>query len=289
MEQSSARRTFKRNFGQANHYLVTCLVGLHTLEHSDIIAAPPELHAAWSPRDKASSIYRSKQFVLQSFLGWAVDSLDTYLGLLNRRPSYLQDCEFKARIDGFGRSVSKRMQAYASHYSISNETTALMDVLITWRNNVFHELSDNQLKPETLQALKDRAINISSKYRGLVVVSLPQKAQAGEPLSFKESASLINAVHEFVRETDEAILKSLDVGSFFTEAIQDAIDDKARGIAFYAKYKSLGLEQRRRFVENWLVNTQGFSDISIQTNAPCLQLQRTKKKHGKRQYQAGNI
>lgn len=86
MKQSSARRTFKRNFGQANHFLVTCLVGLHTLENSDIIRAPVDLHAAWSPKDKASSISRSKHFVLQSFLGWAVDSLDTYLGLLNRRP-----------------------------------------------------------------------------------------------------------------------------------------------------------------------------------------------------------
>jgi len=280
MKQSSARRTFKRNFGQANHYLVTCLVGLHTLEHSDINKAPVELHAAWSPKDKASSIYRSKHFVLQSFLGWAVDSLDTYLGLLNRRPSYLQDFEFKARIDGFGRSVSKRMQAYASHYSISNETTALMDVLITWRNNVFHELSDNRLKPDTLQALEEHASSISTKYRGLMVASLPQKAHAGDPLTFKEGASLINAVHEFVRETDEAILQRLDVCSFYSEAIQDAIDDTTAGNSFFAKYKSLGAEQRKRFVENWLVNTQGFSDVSIEPNAPCLQLQRTKDIHG---------
>jgi hypothetical protein len=280
MKQSSARRRFKRNFGQANHYLVTCLVGLHTLEHSDINNAPVELHAAWSPKDKASSIYRSKHFVLQSFLGWAVDSLDTYLGLLNRRPSYLQDCEFKARIDGLGRSVSKRMQAYASHYSISKETTALMDVLITWRNNVFHELTDNQLKPDTLQALKEYASSISTKYRGLMVDSLPQKVQAGDPLTFKEGASLINAVHEFVRETDEVILERLDVYSFFTEAVQDAIDDKAKGAAFFAKYKSLGVEQRRRYVENWLVNTQGLSDIFLETNAPCLHLQRSKEIHG---------
>jgi hypothetical protein len=187
---------------------------------------------------------------------------------------------FKARIDGLGRSVSKRMQAYADHFSISNETTALMDVLITWRNNVFHELSDNQLKPETLQALKKNASSISTKYRGLNVASLPQKAQAGESLTFKEGASLINAVHEFARETDEAILERLDASTFLTEAVQDAIDDKAKGIAFYAKYKSLGVEQRRRFIENWLVNTQGFSDVSIETSAPCLQLQRTNEMHG---------
>jgi hypothetical protein len=280
MKQSSARQTFKRNLGQANHFLVTCLVGLHTLENSDIIRAPVDLHAAWSPKDKASSISRSKHFVLQSFLGWAVDSLDTYLGLLNRRPCYLQDCEFKARIDGLGRSVSKRTTAYASHYCISNETTALMDVLITWRNNVFHELSDNQLKPDTLKALSDHASSISTKYRGLIVARLPEKAQAGDSLSFKEGASLINAVHEFVRETDGAILQNLDVCSFYTEAIQDAIDDKVKGIAFFAKYKSLGIEKRRRYVENWLVNTQGLSGVSIEANSPCLQLQRTKEMLG---------
>jgi hypothetical protein len=98
-----------------------------------------------------------------------------------------------------------------------------MDALITWRNNVFHELTDNQLKPDTLQALKEYASSISTKYRGLMVDSLLRQAQAGNPLTFKEGASLINAVHEFVRETDEAILKSLDVYSFFAEGVQDAI------------------------------------------------------------------
>ena len=112
------------------------------------------------------------------------------------------------------------------------------------------------------------------------MASLPQKAHAGDPLTFKEGASLINAVHEFVRETDEAILEKLDLCSFYTEAIQDAIDDKVKGTSFYAKYKSLGVDKRRRFVENWLVNTKGFSDVSIEANASFLQLQRTKEMHG---------
>ena len=280
MKQTSARKRFKKHFGQANHYLVTCLVGLHALEHSDIGQAPKELHAAWSPRDKQSSIYRSKHFLLQSFLGWAVDSLDTYLGLLNRKPDYLQDEDLKACIGGIKRSVAKRMQAYAIHYSASNETTALMDVLITWRNNVFHELTDNQLKSSTKQALNEYASSISAKYRGLVVSGLAQKAEAGAPLTFKEGASLINAVHEFVREIDEAVLGRLDLCSFCTEVVQGAIDEKEQGAHFFAKYKGLGVEQRRRYVENWLTNALGLSDLPISIDAPCLHLQRTKVKPG---------
>ncbi|HET8901867.1 MAG TPA: hypothetical protein VFM84_08030, partial [Holophagaceae bacterium] len=82
---------------------MTSLVALHTLEKSEIDAAPVELRAAWGPKDKGASVVRSRNFVLQSFLGWAVDSVDMYLSLLNRKPNFVQDLSLSSQLDGAGR------------------------------------------------------------------------------------------------------------------------------------------------------------------------------------------
>lgn len=272
MKKTLARSKFKKHLGQANHYLVTSLVALHTLENSEVTNAPEELRTAWSPKDTSSSISRSRNFVLQSFLGWAVDSVDMYLSLLNRKPDYLQNLELSSKLDGAGRSVLKKVRIYSGHYKINPVTQALMDVLITWRNNVFHELADNKLKPETKVNLAEYATPIGDNYRGLDVSGLSDKAEKGAPLTFKETASLINASQHFVQEVDEAVLKVFDAKRFCIEAVQSAIDEKEQDNGFSEKYFCLPLEKRKRFLRNWLINTCGFSEPDDEVIAACLSL-----------------
>lgn len=274
MKKTLARSKFKKHLGQANHYLVSSLVALHTLENSEVTNAPEELRTAWSPKDKNSSISRSRNFVLQSFLGWAVDSVDMYLSLLNRKPDYLQNSELSSKLDGAGRSVLKKVRIYSEHYDVNQATQALMDVLITWRNNVFHELADNKLNAETKASLTEHAISIGYNYRGLDVSGLTDKAERGAPLTFKETASLINATQHFVQEVDEAVLKVFDAKKFCIEAVQDAINDKEEDKGFSEKYFCLPLEKRKRFLRNWLINTCGFSDPNDGVITACLSLKR---------------
>lgn len=260
MKKTLARIQFKKHFGQANHHLITSLVALHTLEKSSVIQAPVELRTAWTPKDKYASVMRSRIFVLQSFLGWAVDSIDMYLGLLNRKPNYLQDESLSSKLDGAGRSVLKKMTIYSDHYKINEITQALIDVLITWRNSVFHELSDNKLRPDSRKTLANKACDIAEIYRGLEVSRLAEKAEKGDSLTFKETASLINAAHHFVQELDEKILAVFDPMKFCKEATQDALDAKDQGTGFAAKYLGLTPEQRFRFLRNWLMNEYGYAE-----------------------------
>lgn len=260
MKKTLARIRFKKHFGQANHQLITSLVALHTLDKSSVIQAPPELHTVWSPKDKSASVVRSRIFVLQSFLGWAVDSVDMYLGLLNRKPNYLQNDGLASRLDGAGRSVLKKVNIYSDHYEITETTQAMIDVLITWRNNVFHELTDNKLRPESRKTLSSKSIEIAERYRGLEVAYLAEKAEKGAALTFKETASLINATHHFVQELDEKILKTFDAKQFCQEAVQDAIDKRDQSTGFTAKYLGLTAEQRFRFLRNWFMNNYGFDE-----------------------------
>jgi len=275
MKKSLARIQFKKHFGQANHYLVTSLVALHNLNASPIIEAPEELRMAWSPMDKVSSVVRSRNFVLHSFLGWAVDSIDMYLSLLNRKPNYLQDSALTSRLDSAGRSVLRKAQIFSEHYNIHPATHALIDILITWRNNVFHELADNKIKKESRKALLSNAAYIAENYRGLDVSDLPSKAENGASLTFKETASLINAVHHFVKEIDTAVLEAFDPIVFCTEAVKDAINNKEQETGFAAKYLSLPTEKRQRFLRNWFMNSYGFSELDEEVLESCLAIQKT--------------
>lgn len=270
--QTPARTRFKQHLGQANHFLVTTLLGLETLDHSETTEAPPDLRAAWNPKDKSASISRARIFVLQSFLGWAVDSIDMYLSLLNRKPKFVRDDELVSAVDGAGRSVSRKARAVAGHFGVHPATYALVDVLITWRNNVFHELSDTCVQPLTERHLAEYADLIRGKYRGLVVDALASKAGKGDALTFKEAASLINATHAFVEEVDGAVLSRLDLGSFCVEAVTDALGRKDDGGAFSAKYQSLTSEARLRFVRNWLQNVHGMSGLSEDVVNQCASL-----------------
>ena len=76
---SPARRKFKDLLGNANHLLITILVGLSAVERKTIVTAPPELHAAWNPKDVVASARRSRVFVLETTLVRSVDALDAYI------------------------------------------------------------------------------------------------------------------------------------------------------------------------------------------------------------------
>lgn len=274
MKQTIARIQFKKHFGQANHHLITSLVALHTLEKSSVIQAPEELRTSWTPKDKNASVIRSRIFVLKSFLGWAVDSIDMYLGLLNRKPNYLQDASLSSKLDGAGRSVLKKVTIYSDHYRLNEMTIALIDVLITWRNNVFHELADNKLRSASRNTLANRAGDIAVMYRGLEVSMLANKAEKGDSLTFKETASLINAAHHFVQELDEIILAAFDPTQFCKEAIQDALSEKEQATGFAAKYFGLTPKQRIRFLRNWLMNEYGYAEPTDALLGECSQMKR---------------
>lgn len=275
MNNTPARAQFKKHLGQANHFMITSLVGLHHLEASDVVEAPAELHTSWNPHDKTASTARSRIFVLQSSLGWAVDSLDMYISLLNRKPDYIRDPALKSEIDGAGRSVYKKIFAVGNHYKISGDILALVDVLITWRNNVFHQLGDNTLRQSSIDFLLSHEEEIQSKYRGLSPAQLPEKAASGDILTFKETASLISAAQHFVQEVDEVIIAKLDLRIFCQELVEEQINGPDRSVGFISKYFSLNPSDRSRFVCNWLQNNYGITGISSDILDECCSVKRS--------------
>lgn len=274
MKQTPARTRFKKHFGQANHYLVTGLVALHHLEASEVVSAPPELHTTWSPKDKNSSIHRTRLFAHQAALASAVDAVDMYISLLYRKPNYIKDKELCAALDGANRSVQKKVAAVAGHYHLKPVTVALVDILITWRNNLVHELADNTLRPETVTVLANSAKSIAEVYRGLITDGLKEKAEKGDSLTFKETTSLINAAHKFVEEVDAIVIERLDLGDLCRDLVADALAGSSRSADFLSKYYSLAPDARRRFVRNWLANVHGISVMEDATLELSIHIER---------------
>jgi hypothetical protein len=68
LNESAARRQFKDVLGNANHLIITILVGLFAVEQRLISECPVELRAAWNPKDPTASANRSRVMMLQMSL-----------------------------------------------------------------------------------------------------------------------------------------------------------------------------------------------------------------------------
>lgn len=261
MKHTLARKAFKQQLGQANHFLVTTLVALDCLDKNPWHEAAG-LHAAWSPKSVPHSIQRSRIFILHSFLGTAVDALDVYFSLLNRKPDFIQDADFSRALQACGRSVHKKATAFASWVLGTTVEAALVEVLITWRNNVMHELADNLVSGSSKDTLEKHAHEIAQSYRGLNPENLVKKAETGADLTFKETASLIGASHNFVAAIDGYVLAKLDRPAFYLNLLREWLLQNPDNQGFRTRLFDTRADRWDSFMSNWASNTLHASPLS---------------------------
>lgn len=263
MKETLARHEFKKLIGQANHFLVTTLVGLDCLDKNREHQADG-LHAAWSPKSVDISVRRSRFFVLHSFLASAVDALDVYFSLLNRKPDFIQDIQLSGRIQACGRSVYQKALVLSEWVNLTQPLqtqgvaeveAALVEVLITWRNNVQHELADNVVSSKAEEILEKNAKTILTNYCNLNPVDLAKKANSGAGMSFKEVASLINATHKYVEHIDSKILDALDKRLLMETSIADDLKSEFGGQGFRVRLFDVKSARWNSFISNWAQNT----------------------------------
>lgn len=125
-----------------------------------------------------------------------------------------------------------------------------------------HELAENSLCNSTRKILKNNAKAIAEAYRGLDPDQLPRKAEKGEALTFKETASLISATHHFVELVDAAVIHRLNFSELCCDIVGDALADESLKDGFKNKFFALPTEKRLRFVRNWLMNHHGINDLA---------------------------
>lgn len=254
MKLTKAHREFKKRFGQANHFLITTLVGLDAIETGAVTGKPSSFSTSWNPKDQVRSAQRSRIFALQSFLGWAVESLEMYLTELNRKPKELDSEIFTSLYSKAGQHIYKKAIYIGDEIEIPPVLVALMEVLITWRNYTFHYDIDNQIRPESLQVLQDEKLNIMNDYCGLDIDKLKETWENGRDFSFKETASLINATHKYVQEIDSYALKNLDIIRYVTESLDSHFQQSQKS---FQKYRALQDDKKLRYLKSLIIEHVG--------------------------------
>lgn len=258
MKASPAKKEFKNRFGQANHFLITALVGIDGIQSGIITEKPESFRTKWDPNDKKRSADRTRIFILKSFLGWAVESLEMYLTELNRKPKLLESEIFTSLFSKAGRSVYQKTILIADELKIDPILIGLMEVLITWRNYTFHYDIDNEIRESSLRCLFDNKESIKERFSGLDIVQLKNTWENGTDFTFKETASLIKATQCYVNEIDAYILNHLDKEKFLIESINKYFKESELG---YKRYLSFPQDKKKKYLRITMQNIVGEIDI----------------------------
>lgn len=217
IQSSKPRRQFKRFFGQANHFLITSLVGLDYLSKNDV-KCPDSFSTVWCPYDKENSVSRSRAFLLGSFLSSSVDALDSYFFMINRSPKLISE-ELQSLFDATqnARSVFNKFEIIYNRYNSVIDLRnygALVAMSIQWRNNRVHFNSNNTLDEKYISVLASESQFFEQECRGLDISLALDHFKNNDPPTFKEMASIINATHRFVQVLDECLIDELDLVSY---------------------------------------------------------------------------
>ncbi|MEG3190796.1 hypothetical protein [Lysobacter sp. D1-1-M9] len=219
IKTTRARIQFKGMLGQANHFLITTLIGLNAVENN---TAKPgsSLSASWNPRSVVASARRSRAFVLDMALVRAVDALDAYLSTAYRKPSLFEAASLRSEMDKAGHSVAKKFRAVCRH-DLGPEPllAALCRLAIDWRNRRVHSLADNELTADDRMLIEKSGTYIAAEYRGLSVATMLDNFGGSKEPTLKEAAGLINVMHHVVREIDAKLVAQVDMDRLVRESI----------------------------------------------------------------------
>lgn len=267
LARSRSRTKFKRLLGNANHLIITALVGLDAVERGVIREVPEGLHAAWSPKDASKSAERSRRLILDMALIRAIDALDIYLRHIQRKPSLVHSEELRQDLDSAGLSIFQKLRAIERNCpTLDSLPLALIFLMVAWRNRSAHSEADRDAPQNHLNELHSRVSEIATRFRGIDINFLLDGYESERPITFKEVASLINAVHHLVSELDCHLLVSLDVDRFLRDLVWVSLSDSQR------EGEEIDKARMRRAISIWgkdradraaaverLLNQSGFS------------------------------
>jgi hypothetical protein len=240
LKRTLARAAFKDLLGQANHFLITILVGLDGVRHGEV-ELRDEFRTSWNPKDQKRSAERSRIFALDLALIRAVDALDTYMMWSRREPCALSGAGFIAAVDGAGRSVAKRLSAFSEHLpSLDPEKLALLRLAVDWRNRRVHSLAEEGLDDEDLATVRAARNLVRSNYSGCDVEELIKSYRNGAPPSFKDAASLIKVTHDAVSHFDDKLLSQIEVEEYVRRLLRLKLSESSREAPDVALHQACG-------------------------------------------------
>lgn len=226
INHSIALKNFKNEMGQANHMLITIMVGLDGIIPYGV-TAKEEFHTSWNPKSKNASVERSKVFAKKAAIAWLVDCLDMYLRLINQSPILIGDTDLKKAIDSpnNSRSVYKRILLMCHHYNIQSIDFALVDLLICWRNRLTHFQAENDITEQNRTLLEESLESITENHCGLNIQQTLKSFDGYSSPSFKEVTSFVRASINLISELDKCLLSDIGYVEYADKIIVKYLSD----------------------------------------------------------------
>ncbi|SDI13363.1 hypothetical protein [Alloyangia pacifica] len=229
LNKSFGRKRFKASLGNANHLIITSLVGLDAIERGIVDKIPKEMRTTWSPKSPQNSARRARRLVLDMALIRAVDAVDVYIRDSMRQPTLIQDAILRGHIDRAGRSVFKKLAALEGNlHGLDPLLCALIAVLVSWRNEGAHMEADDTLSAKQRATIDANREIVAARFSGLDADILLSDYDSENPPTFKEVASLINASHHFVEDLEGQLFKKIDPETYLRQLVKEAIRPKIR-------------------------------------------------------------
>lgn len=216
LNTSRQRRKFKDSMGQANHFLITALIGLDYIDNNDV-ECPTSFSTSWNPKNKKSSIDRTRQYILNSSLAWAVDCLDSYMSMCNQVPKLVVNEDLIKDFEKANRSVNEKFLALVRFINSSKDFDiykSMVGLAIQWRNNTTHSAGENKIGAEHRKILLNSAERIKELFCNLDInTTLCNFDSRGNP-TFKEVTSIIRSVQKFVEIVDSYLISIIDMTEY---------------------------------------------------------------------------
>lgn len=254
--RSYALKKFKKEIGQANHFLITILVGLDGVKSGNI-EKNIEFDAAWNPKSVIASAERSRLYAIKSSLAWVVDCFDMYLRLCNRKPRLLSE-ELSNKFDGIGHSIYGKYRLVSDAYALSESDKAVVDLLICWRNRMVHFDADNDISKESRNVIEsslyeDELVIKTHLDIGQMLYSFDKK----ESPKFKEITFMVRKTISFIECLDRLLLDKKDTLSILDDRLCDEL--KNNNQIFNGIFLTEGDKRKQKLIQ--FIKNCGFIDL----------------------------
>ena len=221
LKKSLAYSRLKKKIGQANHFLITILVGLDEVSKGNVTKSET-LDAKWDPKDVKVSSLRSRMYVLNASLAWVVDNFDSYVQNCKRKPSIIENRELLSDLDSADRRVNEKFNLLFHRYEVVGELKlygALIALGIQWRNVTIHSGGDNVLDVEYKRILLENRDWFNNNFCHLDVDKALESFNERKNPSLKEVTSIIKAVLRFVEIVDKELIKEINIERYVTDLL----------------------------------------------------------------------
>lgn len=253
VSRSPHLKQFKEALGQANHYLITILIGLEGVR-TGAVTKGDSFNVSWSPRSIDATVNRSRRYARQSGLTWAVNALEGYLGYLRRHPfRFPSDFDQLLQNDRSVFSLLNKVITFTG-YPI-DLPLSITHIGIQWRNNVVHYHAENELDQAYATFLRnvDRS-TVGERFSGLDPHLMLEGFNEREAPRFKELAAIIQSIHYLVLELDSRLVTFIDPELMLKDILSEHALE-ARHIL------SAAPGDRERKMKQYLI-THGFKDVT---------------------------